>query len=277
MHYAKSKRDKRSICNLCRDVKDLSWDHVPPKGGVELTTVQMQTILNLMTTDQEKPALRESQCGMKFRTICSDCNSYLGSEFDPVINDFAISIGQYLQSNLTPPDKVSHKTKPQRLMKAILGHLVAAKVDIEDTLFDRQAREYVLDISATLPEGINIFYWMYLHDCSITIRDFVMFTPRGTFQEPAIFQTLKYFPVAYLCCDKPEYASLDCLSWYREAGIDDEIEIPIDLRRVEHSCWPETPSDEDNNVFFGGQSASNSVHATPRRRLPLNNQRQPTR
>lgn len=242
MYYAKSKREKKSICNLCRVKKDLSWDHVPPKGGIELTTVQMDTIFSLMTGNTENRKLRESQNGMKYRTICSDCNAYLGTEFDPTINNFALSVSQYLQS-----------------------HLVAAKVEIEDTSFDQQAREYVLDINAPLPKDINVFYWVYPHECSIAMRDFGMFTPRGTFQEPAIFQTLKYFPIAYLCCNKPEYAGLDNLSWYRNAGIDDEIEIPINLRRTEHPYWPEAPSDEENNVVFGGQSAANSVHVTPKR------------
>lgn len=149
-------------------------------------------------------------------------------------------------------------------MKAILGHLVAAKIEVEDTLFDREAREYVLDIDAKLPESINVFYWAYPHHCSVTIRDFGMFTPRGTFNEASVFQTLKYFPIAYLCSNKPEYANLDCLSWYRDADIDQEVEIPINLKRVEHPYWPEAPSDEDNNVFFGGQSASNAVHAVPK-------------
>jgi hypothetical protein len=265
MHYAKSKRDKKSICNLCRVEKELSWDHVPPKGGIELTTIQMETIFSLLTGNKENRKFPESQNGMKYRTICSDCNSYLGTEFDPTINDFALSVGRYLQSTIELPDTINHKVMPQRLMKAILGHLIAAKVEIENTLFDQQAREYVLDIAAPLPKDINIFYWLYPHDCSITMRDFVMFTPRGTFQEPAIFQTLKYFPIAYLCNDKSEYAGLDNLSWYRNAGIDDEIEIPINLRRTEHPYWPEAPSDEENNIVAGGASAFNSVHAIPKR------------
>jgi hypothetical protein len=251
-----------SICNLCRQEKNLSWDHVPPKGGIELSPIEMNTILDLMSGDQEKPQTRESQNGMKYRTICSDCNSYLGTEFDPTINDFAISIGRYLKSNLQLPEVINHKVKPQRLMKALLGHLIAAKTNIENTLFDQQAREYVLDISAPLPDDINIFYWVYPYDCSITIRDFSLFTPRGTFNEPGIFQTLKYFPLAYLCCDKSEYANLSILSWYRNAGIDDEIELPISLKRVEHRYWPEAP--EDNNIFLGGKSALNSIHAIPK-------------
>lgn len=264
MNYAKSKREKRSICNLCRKVTDLSWDHIPPKGGIELSTVKMETVFSLMTGNREKPKIRENQNGMKYRTICSECNAYLGAEFDPTLNDFALSVGRYLESSLEFPEIVNHSVKPQRLMKAILGHLVAAKVDIENTLFDQQARDYALNLEAPLPDDIHIFYWVYPHDCSITIRDFGMFTPRGTFQEPAIFQTIKYFPIAYLCCNKPEYAGLNCLSWYRETGLDDEIEIPINLKRVEHPFWPEAPSNEDNNIFFGGKSASNAVHATPK-------------
>ena len=265
MHYAKSKRkDKISICNLCREEKELSWDHVPPKGGIDLTPVEMNTVFNVMTGGKQQPKLRISQNGMKFRTICSSCNSYLGTHLDPIINDFALSVGNYLNTEIILPEEINHKVKPQRLMKAVLGHLVASKVEIEDTVFDQKAREYVLDIDATLPDDINIFYWVYPHNCSVTIRDFGMFTPRGTFNEPAIFQVMKYFPIAYLCCDKSEYADLHNLSWYREAGIDDEIEIPLNLRRVEDPYWPEAPSDVENNIFFGGESASQSIHATPK-------------
>ncbi|MDD5631230.1 MAG: hypothetical protein PHI13_04265, partial [Methylococcales bacterium] len=113
MHYAKSKRKNiKSICNLCRVEKDLSWDHVPPQGGIELTTIQMETIFSLLTGNKETP--RTSQNGMKYRTICSDCNSYLGKEFDPTINDFALSAGRYLQSTIELPDTINHKVMPQR-------------------------------------------------------------------------------------------------------------------------------------------------------------------
>lgn len=240
----------------------MSWDHVPPKGGIELTPVRMQSILDLMTGDTERPKQLISQNGMKFRTICRSCNSLLGTKYDPTLNEFAISVGHYLNTALELPDQVSHLVKPQRLMKAILGHLLAAKVEIENTTFDQEARKYVLDESAHLPSDINIFYWPYPYECSVTIRDFGMFTPRGTFNKPAIFQTMKYFPIAYLCSDVKEYAGLACLSWYREMGLDDEIEIPINLKQTFDQHWPEAA--EGNNIFFGGASATGSVRATPK-------------
>ena len=98
MHYAKSKREKISVCNLCREVKALSWDHVPPKGGIDIGPVEMETVFEIMTGDRDKPKLSESQNGVKYRTICSDCNSLLGREYDPTINDFAKSVGRYLKS-----------------------------------------------------------------------------------------------------------------------------------------------------------------------------------
>jgi hypothetical protein len=264
LHYVKSKREKESICNLCREKKTLSWDHVPPKGGIDLVPVEMETVFEIMAGDRERQKLRESQNGVKYRTICRECNSYLGLEYDPVINDFATSVGCYLKSGIALPEKISHKVKPQRLMKALLGHIVAAKVAIEDTTFDRVARAYVLDPNMLLPEDIHIFYWVYPYATSVTIRDFGMFVPRGTFEQPAVFQLLKYYPVAYLCSTQPEYAGLTALSWYRHAELDREIDIPINLKRVEDPYWPEAPSDEDNNVFFGGQSAATAVHARPR-------------
>jgi hypothetical protein len=266
MYYAKCKREKKSICNLCRKEKSLTWDHVPPKGGIELTTVQMQTVFDLMSGDQERPKLRESQNGVKYRTICKECNDLLGLQYDSTMNNFAIEVGRYLNSSLALPEIVQCPVKPQRLLKALLGHLVAGKVEVENTKFDQIAREYVLDESARLPGGLHVFYWVYPFDCSVTMRDFGMFTPRGRFDEPAIFQMLKYFPIAYLCSEKSEYAELDGFHAYRDYALDEECELTINLRRIHDPYWPESPSDEENNVLFGGQSVVNAIHSIPRKR-----------
>lgn len=242
----------------------MSWDHVPPKGGIELTPVEMQTVFQLMAGNKKTKKVSESQNGVKYRTICRECNELLGVKYDPVINSFALEVGQYLKSSLSLPKHIRHPVKPQRLLKSLFGHLLAAKVDCENTIFDQLARRYVLDENATLPNEIHVFYWPYPYQCSVAIREFGLFAPRGTFDEPAIFQTLKYFPVAYLCTEKSEYAGLDSFTHYRRCKIDDVVDLPINLSRIEHAYWPESPNDDDNKIFFGGQSAASATHARPR-------------
>ena len=262
MYYQKLRREKVSLCNICREEKTLSWDHVPPKGGIEVSRVEVDTILDRLGGNEGgKPTY--SQNGLKYRTICQDCNNYLGNEFDDEINSFARNVGSFLKSSLVIPQKSLFKIRPQRLMKALMGHLCAAKVDIENTTFDRLSREYVLDKNATLPDEVHIFYWVFPYNNFVNMRDFVMFTPRGLYKDPAMFQTLKYFPIAYMCTEASEYDGLPSLSKFRHYGLDAEVAIPVDFTLTKPRDWPEAPTD-DGNVIFGGQSAMRSLHATPK-------------
>jgi len=242
-------------------VADLTWDHVPPKGGIDLSTVKMQSILHLMTSDQKNQKLRESQNGLKFRTLCGDCNSFLGSEYDQEVNRFSKGLATIFESEIELPSKVNFKLNIQRLLKGMIGHLVAAKISEETTVFDEEVREYVLDREALLPENVHIFYWVYPYKCTVIMRDFLMFTPRGTFRDPAVFQMLKYYPVAFLVCNRPDYANLDCLSKYGRVEIDQEITLNINTAPRGGAYWPEAPSDKENNVLVVGEDGANSVHA----------------
>ncbi|MBU2520904.1 MAG: hypothetical protein KKD50_01605 [Proteobacteria bacterium] len=262
MYYVKTKREKVGRCNLCTKVKPLSWDHVPPKGGIELTAMEMENLVYVFTREKEVKRIRESQNGVKFRTICKECNEFIGVQYDTVINDFAISVGRYLKSQFKFPEVLHHKTKPVRLIRGILAHLVAAKVEFDDSLFDQQVRELIFDETEEIPNKTHIFYWIYPYDCTIILRDFGMPAVRGNFKAFGFFQTLKYFPMAYLISNKPYYENLLELTKYRKHGIDDEIEIPIQLSRVEHHYWPEMV--DKGNMLFGGQAVTGSITALPK-------------
>ncbi|ODR97207.1 hypothetical protein AUC70_13190 [Methyloceanibacter stevinii] len=263
MQYAIEKRQKRSICNLCRLEADLTWDHVPPKGGTVIRPMEMQAMMTRLTAETGKTVI--SQNGVKFRTICKKCNEHLGAQYDATLNEFSRSVGLYLKSTLRLPMVLTHVTKPQRLLKAVLAHLVAAKVEIEDTTFDQLARTYALDPSAQLPDDIHVFYWVYPYDDLVVMRDFAMFVLSRSFDMPAVFQLMKCFPVAFLCSTASNYAGLNSLSAYRHCALDEEVEIPLRLFPVRERHWPETPDDRYNKVIFGGASAMRSVYAAPRR------------
>jgi len=77
-YYAKMKRDKNHFCNICKSKTLLTWDHVPPQGGIDITPVEQETILERLTASKDDRQYLISQNGVKYRTICKDCNDRLG-------------------------------------------------------------------------------------------------------------------------------------------------------------------------------------------------------
>jgi len=135
--YRKFKRRRRGPCNVCGVVGPLSWDHVPPKGGIELQAVEIDRVASAFTEGLAAPKPEISHDGLRFRTFCSKHNSLLGSEYDPALNDFAISAGRFLRSELDLPPVVHINARPTAIARAVLGHLLAARLSSVDGFFDQ--------------------------------------------------------------------------------------------------------------------------------------------
>ncbi len=71
------------------------------------------------------------------------------------------------------------KTKPIRFIKCLLGHLLAAKTEIDNSKFDGLVRNLIFSDSTAIPSNINILYWIYPYDCTVILRDFTMPAKRG--------------------------------------------------------------------------------------------------
>jgi hypothetical protein len=264
MYLDKIKREKFGKCNICRSEKELSWDHVPPRGCSELKAVEIISIFHTLTSTKDEVKRTISQNGLKFRTICRECNSLLGKKYDPVLIDFSTSVGRYLKSNLHFPKIVHHRTKPAVLIRSILGHLLTAKILFEDGGFELRAREAFFNDSISIPEELFVFYWIYPYSQFKIMRDFIMPTRRGKFKNKdlALYNMLKFFPIAYLISTKPLYEDLFELSRYRDCSIDQNVVIPIQLDRIMSSDWPERI--DPSNFIIGGQALVDSIAAKPR-------------
>ncbi|MCR8928846.1 hypothetical protein NLI92_004269 [Priestia megaterium] len=262
-NYKKHRREKISQCNICLKEAKLSWDHVPPKGGIKLTAVEQEPLLQYLSRNDEERKFNTSQNGVKYRTLCSDCNSKLGSCYDPTLNQFALEIGQILKSKLTLPQTINIKTKPSHLIRSICGHLLAAKNDVEYTNFDTELREFVFDESKQLPENYKVFYWLYPYSSTIIMRDtgIVNINKDKRF---GMINTLKYFPVAYMVTDFKQYEGLRELTSFCSQNISEEISIPIDLAPIRESYWPELV--DKDNILFSGSAVNSGVYALPKRK-----------
>lgn len=257
----KIKRNRIDICNICRETKPLSWDHVPPKGGIKLTSIEMEGIFELVSGQPRGPK-KISQNGVKYRTICSDCNSKLGSEFDPELNKLNKSLIEFLQSSSVLPKYSIIKVKPVLLMKAVLAHLVTAKHNIDEVVTDKKIRETLFSDTISIPDDLHIHYWIYPFDCTVIMRDFALPAEQGDYSNCALANMIKYFPLAFIVSDKKNFRGLDSLSQYRNLKIDEEIDLKIDLGKMQDLDWPERV--DENNIVFMSAESTNGIFAKPK-------------
>ena len=263
---SRSKLKKRSDygkCRICLKFSKLTEDHVPPQGGIKVETVEIENALDLLTGRNPKRTFYISQNGVKFKTLCGHCNSTeLGSKYDPILNGFARDVNIYLNSKLVLPNVVTVATKPNSLIRAVLGHLLAAKNEIDNSDFDKKVREFIFDESKSIPDDVNIFYWVFPYNVTVIVRDFVMPAKRGKFNQLGFFNLLKYSPVAYLIADKKEYEGLQSLNEYRNSKSSEVRSIPIRLDFKKPWTWPESP--DPDNFMIMGKGFEDTVYAKPR-------------
>lgn len=262
LDYAEFRRDLVSRCNLCRRRRRLTWDHVPPKGSISVTPVEQESVFRRIVGGPDHRHYRISQNGVKFQTLCGECNSFLGSRYDLVLSEFSQRLGELLKSDVQLPSVVQIRTQPTALMRGLLGHLLAAKVHIDHTVPDDLFRRFVCNEDALLPESVKVFYWVFPYPHVIIVRDVAMRAVRGRSGPWAFFNILKYFPLAYLITDLDAYEGLQELTVFRGLASDESAEVPIDLESMRHADWPEVT--DPGNPIMGGTGFASSVYSAPR-------------
>ncbi|HQI37860.1 MAG TPA: hypothetical protein PLH80_04805 [Spirochaetota bacterium] len=264
MYYKKFKREENpSTCNICLKIEKLSWDHVPPKGGINLFDIKHETILEKLTVAEQDKKYSYSQNGVKYRTICENCNNNLGRNYDIELNRFSLDVKNIIEKQLKLPSTKYFKVKPNKIIKSIYGHLLASKIDIENTKIDESLRAYFFDKKGDVKVNLKLFYWLYPFANIVIIRDISMPAIRGATNEFGLFSILKYYPIAFLLTNLDNYYNLDELTKYASDNIEDEIDIPINLQLIKNYDWPESVN--NGNMIIGGQSIKSSVFATPRK------------
>jgi len=263
--YRKFKRRRFGLCNLCMKEKVLTWDHVPPKGGIELHAVEIDRVTSELITEHQLQKPEISHDGLKFRTLCAHCNSLLGKKYDPALNEFALTIGKLLKSSLQFPEIIHIEIKPTAVIRSVLGHLLAARLSIEDSFFDPDIRKTVFDSNMPIPEKLSVFFWVHPYAQQIVFRDAIIPASRNNFNKLQRIGTLKYFPLGFLVTDIHKYENLYDLTHWRKESTSTKVEIPIRLNEIRDPYWPEAPS--SNNFLLLGQEGLESVRAHPKPEL----------
>lgn len=262
MKYTKVKRED-SICNICQNTASLSWDHVPPKGGIDLSSMEVRNYKN-SNFSPNSPNRDIMQNGLKFRTICNRCNSQLGSLYDISFNQFIKDAFSFAQTKLYIPQTILIKTSPTKIIKSLLGHLLATKTDNCNGELDILTREYLFNENAILSKEVHIYCWYYPYDCTIIRNDIcqVIQFPDKYF----IYSIIKTFPLAFaislddnlhdLLIDSTEITKYNCNN-------ENELKsIPIRLMSYREWDFPEALKFSSPQLIY---TESNDIFAIKKR------------
>lgn len=249
-------KSHRGHCAICLVHEKLTNDHVPPKGSHAPSRVWIQSVVATLGEPDQKVHRRHSQNGMKFRTICGRCNNdFLGSRYDPALNFMSRKVEQIMRAaqRLELPRHLTVSIKPQRVARAVIGHLLAS--DDTRTKQPRVAplldamRQYFLIETQQLPDDLRLFFWPYRGLRQTVLRGVgVMFGFTQVSPPPTIVgDFLKYFPVAFWLTSDPPKAIAEQIQDReinpRGLRLDDEVDIAIPTRPADTFApdWPEHP------------------------------------
>lgn len=239
MKYIKVTR-KDTICNICQNNNTLSWDHVPPQGGIDLSSLEVRNYNNT-NFHPNSPNRDILQNGLKYRTLCKKCNSLLGSSYDTTFNQLMRDAFIFAQSELYLPQTILIKTFPTKVIKSLLGHLLASKTDYCKTKIDVITRNYLSDKNTILPTKIHIYCWFYPYNCTIVCSD--KYQLNSFTGQSYYYSIIKTFPLAFAISLDNQLNELLInsteITKYNHNNEDELATIPIRLINNMHWDYPE--------------------------------------
>ncbi|WP_016952861.1 hypothetical protein [Anabaena sp. PCC 7108] len=249
----KFKGDKEGYCNICGNYSQLTRDHIPPQGCVKPTSVELRTLTQYISKSSKKPT--DSQSGLNILSICGNCNNtLLGTEYDPELIEVSKKVAGIVrvqhELGLSLPEKINLSVKPQRLIRSVVGHILAGKLPITgqppiSAPFPDALRNYFLDQSSNIPDELDIYYWVYPSNKQIVISSLGIGSTLG---EGFISGSclLKFFPLAFwVVWNQPTSFPISFTKIPKDEvqDLDGTCEIIIDLRQIPHLDYPEVPGE----------------------------------
>ncbi len=195
---------KFGTCNICGTDGPLTNDHTPPKGCVRPTVVQVKALIDAVALDaNEKTVVARSSNGVKYRTICSDCNNRkLGGNYDKALIRFTNAVAEIVSSPLALPSTVSIEIEPQKVMRAVFGHIAAVGVNrYQKGPHTEYLRDWFSSGMGPLPGTWKLFCWLYPNRTQILARDWAALDIDSDLpREQRIFPMwfMKFFPLGFM-------------------------------------------------------------------------------
>ncbi|MBZ5709623.1 hypothetical protein [Nannocystis pusilla] len=225
-HMIISKRSDTDECNLClaRPAK-LGLDHVPPQGSLfqKITGKQRANAVRGVYLLNPGGQPTYSQNGTKFRTLCGTCNNQrLGLGFDRELVDTSRRTQAALSSILALPWPLRVECDAGRVIRAVFGHLLAAKDHTPRTVGDEKMRAFFFDEKLTDTGGLFVYFWVHPDKDAWMMRDVAVFEFEQRFVG-TLCDLLAWRPLGFMVVRERIYA-LPVLNDYLGQG---RVDVPL--------------------------------------------------
>jgi hypothetical protein len=156
---------KKGTCKLCQQVKDLNFEHIPPRSaGNKVTRYQKGSFLNFITSDSPltySPNAKVNQGGIGFYCYCENCNNFLGLEY---VRSYKNWYGAGLTLVQDPEAKgltfQVEKQSPLRTLKQVVSMFIAVN-ESESILNNKELINFIsTPQSNNLPNNIRVFCYL---------------------------------------------------------------------------------------------------------------------
>lgn len=125
----KSSTIKKGICKLCGEIKELTFEHVPPRVTFNKTTlhksIKIEDLNGIETIETFNPKGRILQGGIGYYALCKECNNFLGKNYVNAYKNFVYSGIDVLAFNPMPNAIYGSRIQePLKILKQIISMFI---------------------------------------------------------------------------------------------------------------------------------------------------------
>jgi hypothetical protein len=247
-------QSKRGRCRLCGSIEKLTKDHVPP-FALQTWYKSEDRLYSEFVRGNGKPKFKQK--GTYFCSLCPDCNNnVLGADYDKHLLEFCKLVSLHLRSTVHLSVHREISFQPFYVLRAVVGHLIAAREKSEPSGTDVILREFFYKQRDDLGQ-YSFYWWIYPYFGRSVMRDFGFVLPKAR-----IAQLLKFFPCGFLIVDGSRISSLNCLDALLPAGPGDVKRAFFQINSIPPEFWPEDPNIAGPILF--GDSGQDATISRPR-------------
>ena len=126
MNYIKQKREKIDCCNICGKRELLTWGHVPSKIAGNNRDINPNNFFSGFPTNEKYQ--KQYQSGIKYRTICGNCNNKVLGTYDKAYGNFIKVIEEKLNEENLSTTRFKISIEINKVCRAICGHFCLQKI-----------------------------------------------------------------------------------------------------------------------------------------------------